>query len=367
MKRAVSGGGKVDSNDLYFEDYRVGEWGETCGRTVTGADVLQFASITGDFAPAHMDKHVMSRGEPGVRVGHGFYSTCLAIGMLSYYAPHIVGRDTPAVCLWAIESRYPKPVFLEDTLRLQWSIEGKTPDSDRPGFGTVRTAYRLLDQEDEIACDGVLTTKVRMRHADGARIDYRPGVPADFVEFVPDFDRIYALEDLAIGEGCESYGRMITETDVVNLMGLTQDYSRLYVDSAYAEKTVYGSKIVPWLLVTTMALVLAGRDGSYFKIKRLNAPYIGHLSEKISFLAPAKIGDVIHCRIRCDANRISKTKPDRGLITFRQQATNQRNEVLVDMQTLMMMPTRAAAAQLHETMWVFSTTRQGKSRQSDGK
>ncbi len=350
----------MESNDLYFEDYQVGEQGETCGRTVTGADVLQFASITGDFSPAHMDKHFMAKGEPGVRVGHGFLSTCLAVGMLSYYAPHIVGRDTPAVCLWAIESSYPKPVLLEDTLRLQWSIAEKAPDSDRPGFGTVRTAYRLLDQRGEIACDGSLTTKVRMRHADGARIDYKPGVPADFVEFVPDFGKIYALEDLVIGEGCESYGRMITETDVVNLMGLTQDYSRLYMDPAYAEKTVYGSKIVPWLLVATMALILAGRDGPYFKIKRLNAPYIGHLSEQISFLAPARIGDVIHCRIRCDANRISKTKPDRGVVTFRHQAINQRNEVLVEMQTLMMMPTRAAAAQLHETMWVFSTTRQGE-------
>jgi 3-hydroxybutyryl-CoA dehydratase len=350
----------MESNDLFFEDYEVGEQGETCGRTVTGADVLQFASITGDFAPAHMDAHFMAGGTPGVRVGHGFLSTCLATGMLSYYAPHIVGRDTPTVCWWDMESRYPKPVLLEDTLRLQWSILEKIPDLNQTGFGTVRTAYRLIDQRDEIACDGVLSTKVRMRQAEKAKIKYAPGVPFDFTEFIPDFDKIYAMEDLVVGEGCESYGRMLTETDVVNLMELTQDYSRLYVDSAYAQKTVYGSTIVPWMLVAIMAIVLAGRDGPYFKIKRLNAPYIGHLSEKISFLAPAIIGDVIHCRLRCDASRASKTKPDRGIVTFLQQAINQRNEVLMEMQTLMMMPTRAAAAQLHETMWVFSTTKSAK-------
>ena len=349
----------MDSSNLYFEDYQVGQWGETCGRTITEADFLQFACITGDFAPVHMDRHMMAKSAPGTRVGHGWFGTCLAVGMLSYYAPHIVGRDTPTATLWDIESRYAKPIILGDTLRLQWSIEEKTPDLVQPGFGTVRTAYKLINQDGETEYDGAVTTKVRMRNANGAKLQFKPGVPFEFKEFVSDYDKVYVTEDFVIGEGWESYGRKITETDVVNLMGLTQDLDRLYVDPAYAEKTVWGQQIVPWMLITVMAIVLSGRDGAYLKIKKFEGPYIGHLNEKVSFLAPAKIGDVIRCRTRFDAIRISKTKPDRGLITFRQQAINQKDEVLVEIETLFMLATRAGAAQLHETMWVISTTGHG--------
>ena len=346
----------MQSDDLYFEDYQVGEWGETCGRTITEADFLQFACITGDFAPVHMDRHLMARSALGTRVGHGWFGTCLAVGMLSYYAPHIVGRDTPAASLWDIESRYAKPIILGDTLKLQWSIEEKTPDLNQPGFGTVRTTYRLINQEEQTEYDGAVTTKVRMRGADSTKLHFKPGAPFEFKEFVPDFDKVYVTEDFVIGEGWESYGRKITETDVVNLMGLTQDYNRIYVDSDYAEKTVCGEQIVPWMLVPIIAIVLSGRDGPYLNIKKLEAPYVGHLNEKVSFLAPSKIGDVIRCRTRFDAIRISKTKPDRGLITFRQQAINQKNEVLTEIQTLFMIPSRAGAAQLNEITWVFSKT-----------
>jgi acyl dehydratase len=189
------------------------------------------------------------------------------------YAPHIVGRDTPAATLWDIESRYAKPIILGDTLRLQWSIEEKTPDVNQLGFGTVRTAYKLINQEGVTEYDGAVTTKVRMRHAESTKLQFKPGAPFEFKEFVPDFDKVYVTE------------------------------------------------------------------------------------EKVSFLAPAKIGDIIRCRTRFDAIRISKTKPDRGIITFRQQAINQKDEVLTEIQTLFMIPTKAGAAQLHETTWVFSTTK----------
>jgi 3-hydroxybutyryl-CoA dehydratase len=343
--------------DLYFEDYQVGEQGETCGRTITEADLFQFACITGDFAPVHMDRDLMAKSATGTRVGHGWFGTCLAVGMLSYHAPHIVGRDTPTACLWDIESRYAKPIILGDTLRLQWSIEEKTPDLNQPGFGAIRTAYRLINQEGVTEYDGFITTEVRMRHTESAKLQFHPGVPCEFKEFIPDYNKVYVTEDFVIGEGWESYGRMITETDVVNLMGLTQDYDRIYVDSAYAKKTVCGERIVPWMLIAVIAIVLSGRDGPFLNIKKLEAPYIGHLNEKVSFLAPAKIGDVIHCRTMFDAIRISKTKPDRGIITFRQQAINQKDEVLMEIQTLFMEPTKAAAAQLHEISWVLSTTK----------
>ena len=341
----------------YFEDYHLGEKGETCGRTITESDLVQFASTTGDFAPPHMDREFMAKSEYGSRVAHGWFSTCLVVGMFSFYAPYIVGRDTPAAYLLDMESRYQKVALLGDTVRLQWTVEEKALDLNQPGFGTVRTAYQLVNQDGKTVCDGVVTTEVRLKSAAGAKAQFKPGVPFKFKQFVPDFDRIYALEDFAPQEGWCTYGRMITETDVVNLMGLTQDYNRLYVDLAYAKDTVVGERIVPWMLVATIAYGLYFRDGFDSRVKTLIAPYVGHMCEKVSFLAPAKIGDIIQCRSRHEAIRVSKSKSDRGILTCRHQAINQRGEVLLEIQSLIMLPTRAAqaASGTLKSSWVLST------------
>ncbi len=347
---------------FYFEDYEVGEKGTTCGRTISEYDTTQFAGISADWAPAHMDKvetaeNIFAKGRQGGRITHGWFNTSLVVGMFSYYAPYIVGRDNPVAYMCDIESRYPRPVLLGDTMKLKWSIDEKAPDLGQPGFGRVRTSYQLINQDGEAACDGVLTTEVRMKNAKDARPKFKPGEPCKFKQFVPDFNKIYTLEDFPEGEGFDTYGRTITETDVVNLMTFTQDYNRLYTDSAYAKKTVFGEKVVPVMLVADIATGLYFRDGSFFQIKRL-ATAGGHLSEKVTLLAPAKVGDTIYCRYVYGPSRVSKTKPDRGIYASRCQAVNQRNEVLVEIQAQHMLASRAGMAAVpkpYPTRWVMTT------------
>ena len=70
----------MNNKIVYYEDIPVGEQGETCGRTFTEGDLVQFASVASDFCAPHMDKSMMSKTGYGERIGHGFYLNSLATG-----------------------------------------------------------------------------------------------------------------------------------------------------------------------------------------------------------------------------------------------------------------------------------------------
>jgi acyl dehydratase len=102
------------------------------------------------------------------------------------------------------------------------------------------------------------------------------------------------------------------------------------------------------------------RDGSYFNIKKPFVPYAGHLGDDITFIAPARIGDVVYVIFKIESARISKTKPDRGVLVLAQQVVNQRNESLVEVRLATTVPVRAAmSVEPKETMWVLHDIKRG--------
>jgi 3-hydroxybutyryl-CoA dehydratase len=343
----------VRNRILYFEDYPVGEEGETCGRTFTEGDLVQFAGTAMDFCPPHMDKQMMSTTPYGERIGHGYFLNSLATGMFSWHAPYIVGRDTPTAYLRSLVSTFPAGLRIGDTVKFRWSIKEKTPDPEMPGFGIVETTYQFVNQNGGIASDGTVTTGVRMKDAKDTRLQIKKVKPWEYKEWNPDFGKLHYYEDFTVGEGEDTGGRVISEADVVNFMGLIGDYDRIYLDPEYAKSTLFGERIVPPML-TTILVGLSLRDGSYFNIKKPFTPYAGHLGDEIYFIAPAKIGDVVHNVFKIESARVSKSKPDRGILALGTQVVNQRNEVLVETHLATLVPVKAAFPnEEHESMWVL--------------
>jgi acyl dehydratase len=219
---------------LYFEDFKVGEEGETCGRTFTEADLVQFAGISADFCPPHMDRHMMASTPYGERISHGFFLNSLATGMLSWHAPYITGRDTPTAYLLTLTSRFPAGMRVGDTVKFHWSVQEKAESQAQRGFGIVKTAFQFINQDGGIAGEGTITTGVRMKAAPGAKLQIKPGPAWQYDEWDVDFNKVYYYEDFTVGKGEKTGGRVITETDVVNYMALMGDYDRLYTDPVYA-------------------------------------------------------------------------------------------------------------------------------------
>ena len=69
-----------------FEELRVGDAAEMA-KTVTEADVVLFAGVTGDFNPVHVDAVAGERSMFGTRVAHGMLSAGFISAVLGMRLP----------------------------------------------------------------------------------------------------------------------------------------------------------------------------------------------------------------------------------------------------------------------------------------
>lgn len=136
-------------NEIYFEDYRVGDNRVTTGRTITEADVVLHAGQTGDLYPHHMDE-AWCRTQPfGRRIAHGTLVLSIGIGMTA-------GDINPRAMSYGYDRvRFIRPVFLGDTIHTTATIREKRDDRKRTAHGIVVEAVEIANQDDQIvlACE----------------------------------------------------------------------------------------------------------------------------------------------------------------------------------------------------------------------
>jgi acyl dehydratase len=128
---------------LYFEDLEVGQRWRSFGRTVTDADIVNYAGLSGDFNPLHMDEVWAREGGPfGRRIAHGLLVTVLS-GGLKY-------PDMPPMSTYAyVEAvrRFVRPVFPGDTLHAERTIKQLRPSRSRPETGVVTVEFVASNQD----------------------------------------------------------------------------------------------------------------------------------------------------------------------------------------------------------------------------
>jgi acyl dehydratase len=141
-------------NEIPFETYQVGHTRETGGRTITETDIVLHAGQSGDFYPHHMDAE-WCRSQPfGQRIAHGTLIFTIGVGMTA-------GEINPLAMTYGYEKlRFPKPVFIGDTIRVKVSISDKR-DHKRPEYGIVVEKLEVLNQRDEcvMACEHLLLVR----------------------------------------------------------------------------------------------------------------------------------------------------------------------------------------------------------------
>lgn len=129
--------------EMFFEDYVPGGARETVGRTITEADVVLHAGQTGDFYPHHMDAEWCKTQPFGQRMAHGTLVFSVAVGMTA-------GVINPRAMSYGYDRlRFVKPVFLNDTIRVQVSMKEARDDAKRKGHGIVVEALTVLNQRGE--------------------------------------------------------------------------------------------------------------------------------------------------------------------------------------------------------------------------
>lgn len=144
-------------NPRHFEDYVLGETRRTFGRTITETDFVIHAGHTGDFFPHHMDAEHMKATAFGQRIAHGTMTFAIGIGLTA-------SEINPLSFTYGYERlRFPKPVFIGDTIHTRLTITGLDPDPRRPGHGRITEEVRVINQRDEVvlACDHIYLAERR--------------------------------------------------------------------------------------------------------------------------------------------------------------------------------------------------------------
>lgn len=144
---------------LVFNELNVGDEWESPRRTVTEADVIHFAGISGDFNPIHTDHEFARRGPFRKPVAHGLLGLSIASGLTSH-APRV---DTLAF-LSILEWKFVQPIAFGDTIHVISRVVSLEPRA-RGRRGIVTWHRQLINQAGEVVQEGTTQTLVRNRTA----------------------------------------------------------------------------------------------------------------------------------------------------------------------------------------------------------
>src|SRR5690606_39241691 len=107
-------------SSLYFEDLEPGQTFVSTGRTITEADVVNFAGLSGDFNQIHLDAEAAKRTMYGQRVAYGVLGLSIATGLLDRIG---LFRESMAAMLGIESWTFAHPIFIGDTVHLKLTIE----------------------------------------------------------------------------------------------------------------------------------------------------------------------------------------------------------------------------------------------------
>jgi acyl dehydratase len=144
---------------LYFEDVEVGMRFESPSRTITEADIVNFAGVSGDFNPLHTDE-VFAKGTIyGRRIAHGV----LALSVVTGLRQRMGTFDGTLMGFLEIRSwRFRAPVFPGDTIRAITSV-AELRETSKPDRGVMVQGIEVLNQDGDIVQDGEFVTLLRRR------------------------------------------------------------------------------------------------------------------------------------------------------------------------------------------------------------
>jgi oxepin-CoA hydrolase/3-oxo-5,6-dehydrosuberyl-CoA semialdehyde dehydrogenase len=161
MKGAATPTDAVHPFRKHFEELSVGDTLFTHRRTVTEADVVNFAGLSGDHFYAHTDDLAASRSLFERRVAHGYFVVSAAAGLF------VDPGEGPVLANYGLESlRFVKPVYPGDTIQVRLTVKQKiakeTPAGGVPQ-GVVAWDVEVTNQTDEPVAVYTILTLVKKK------------------------------------------------------------------------------------------------------------------------------------------------------------------------------------------------------------
>jgi acyl dehydratase len=145
----------------YFEDLQLGDQDQTVGRTITEADIVNFAGLSGDFNPIHMDQAFAEKTFFKKRIAHGILVFSVASGLFTQSEMNTFMKKS-VIALMEIKWKFLKPVFIGDTIHLEVEIIEKK-ETSKLDRGIVILKRTVVNQKGDAVQEGDIIMMIRRR------------------------------------------------------------------------------------------------------------------------------------------------------------------------------------------------------------
>jgi acyl dehydratase len=146
------------AHGLYFEEFQHGYKVQSPARTITEADVVNFACLTGDYNPLHTDEVFARQSHFGARVAHGLLGLSYGLGLAS----RLGFMDGTVQAFMSLEWKFSRPIYIGDTIHVTAEVVN-TRAMRRLGGGIVDFAVEVINQDGETVQKGQWRALVKSR------------------------------------------------------------------------------------------------------------------------------------------------------------------------------------------------------------
>jgi acyl dehydratase len=153
-------GGSGEEEPSVFYDVEEGDVDVTGARTITEADVTNFAGVSGDFNHLHTDAERMRESPFGERIAHGMLVVSVATGLIWQHRSE--AERGAVVAFYGIDDlRFRRPVHIGDTVDVRMEVLETREREEGPGNGTVRYGLEIRNQRETVVVSCEMTSLLR--------------------------------------------------------------------------------------------------------------------------------------------------------------------------------------------------------------
>jgi acyl dehydratase len=135
-----------------YEDLYVGMQFRSPGRTITDADLVGFAGLTGDFSELHTSDVYAKNSQFGRRVAHGMLGLAYAHGLMWARTGEL--RETAIAFLGINDWKFAAPLFVGDTMFVNYTIRELRDSKSKPTQAIALFDVKVVNQDNEVVQHG---------------------------------------------------------------------------------------------------------------------------------------------------------------------------------------------------------------------
>ena len=158
-----------------YADLHVGMAFRSPGRTITDADIVSFAGLTGDYSELHTSEVYGRASEFGRRIAHGMLGLAYAHGLMWARTGEL--RETAIAFLGISDWKFVAPIFIGDTIFVNYRLAELRDSKTRPTQAIATFDVELVDQDNRVVQRGrkvLLVSKVPLTAVEASKTPSPP-------------------------------------------------------------------------------------------------------------------------------------------------------------------------------------------------